>query len=296
MNVGKRTLVGIDFSPGSDVALAQARALCRGGELILVQARGVETDVPPWLVGDRVDYRAALAEQAARDDAALERLAARVAGPDCQASHRSAAGFPDAVLVALAGELACDLVVVGSHGRTGLRRLLLGSVAERVVRLAPCSVLVARPGDDAAGAPRSIAVATDFSAHADAALDAALAVRAPGAIIHAVHCWELPLSIYEGVTLESLGRMKDELIARAREHGAALAARDPAIRFHAVEDSPVHGIQSFAEQHACDLVVVGSHGRRGIRRFLLGSVAEGTVRHAPCSVLVARVARAGGDA
>jgi nucleotide-binding universal stress UspA family protein len=56
--------------------------------------------------------------------------------------------------------------------------------------------------------------------------------------------------------------------------------------FHLLEESAAHGIQSWLETHPCELVVTGSHGRRGVRRFLLGSVAELTVRHSPCSVLV----------
>jgi nucleotide-binding universal stress UspA family protein len=77
----------------------------------------------------------------------------------------------------------------------------------------------------------------------------------------------------------------------ARVQGAELLARKAApgleILLHVFTERPVPGIIHWLETHACDLVALGSHGRRGIRRLVLGSVAENVVRHAPCSVLVA---------
>jgi nucleotide-binding universal stress UspA family protein len=129
------------------------------------------------------------------------------------------------------------------------------------------------------------------------ALARATWIATPGARIDLVHCWQIsPLAFpadapamiptYEQVrrdTAEELQRRGTELVARAR-----LSRKDVDVRFHLLERPAAHGIDDFARDVDADLVVVGSHGRRGLRRFLIGSVAEVTVRHAPCSVLVVR--------
>jgi nucleotide-binding universal stress UspA family protein len=61
---------------------------------------------------------------------------------------------------------------------------------------------------------------------------------------------------------------------------------DQRVEFTSIEASPAEGLRARAEEKRADLIVIGSHGHRGVRRFLLGSVAETVVRHAPCSVLV----------
>jgi nucleotide-binding universal stress UspA family protein len=296
----KKILVGVDFSPESDAAVKQALNIARhtGAQIVLLHVGVIPEDpsgVPDSMAGTAAAYNKVVKDQLAEDRNQLEVLRERIDGQGCEVSHMVVDGFADTALVDAAGEVGADLIAVGTHGRTGIKRFLLGSVAERVVRLAPCSVLVARPATEAAGGYGKILVPTDFSPTADRALDAALTLAAPGAGIDLLHCWQLPPlagvyyapvkavdDVYEGVRksiTESVEAASQELLARHRGADAKLG-------FHAVEESAAHGIQQWLEDHAYELVVTGSHGRRGVRRFLLGSVAESTVRHAPCSVLV----------
>jgi nucleotide-binding universal stress UspA family protein len=294
----EKILVGVDLSPGSDAAVAQAMNVARhtGASVCLFHAGVIVDDptgIPDSMAGTAAAYLKIVKDQLAADRSALEALRERLSGQGVEVSHMVADGFADTAIRDAAGELHADLVVIGTHGRTGLKRFLLGSVAERVVRIAPCSVLVVRPAEPAPGY-RRILVATDFSPSAAGALEMAAAVALPDARIDLVHCWELPLPLDVGPAA-SMERAYAEARSGLREQIDASGARimseqapGLALRFHQVEAPPRDGILDWLEQHPADLVVTGSHGRRGVRRFVLGSVAESTVRHAPCSVLVAR--------
>jgi nucleotide-binding universal stress UspA family protein len=142
-----RILVAVDFSPASEEAWAHARRLAAqsDGELVLVH---VVPEAPRFVGGPL--SRARLAEvQAALRRWAEERLeqyveAARAEGRRVRVAVR--VGVPYEEIVALARDERADLLVIGTRGRTGAPRALLGSVAERVVRLAPCPVLSVRAG------------------------------------------------------------------------------------------------------------------------------------------------------
>jgi nucleotide-binding universal stress UspA family protein len=144
--------------------------------------------------------------------------------------------------------------------------------------------------------PRTILVATDFSEHADRALDYAveLATRL-GAKLHLVHAAALPLvSVPEmGISYNAL--TLEELTARGREGLDACIDRYRArlpIEAHIAVGDARTVIDDVAKQIGAELVVMGTHGRRGIGRVLLGSVAESVVRTAPCPVMTIRPLRA----
>lgn len=294
-------VVGVDFSEQSEAAVEQALAIARhaGARLALLHVGLVPESpagVPDSMTTTVTAYTRVAKEQLARDRAALESLRERIEGQGVAVSQAVIDGFPDTGVVEGAGELGADLTVVGTHGRTGLKRFLLGSVAERVVRLSKNAVLVARDRGKARGQGvyRKILVPTDFSDTAEKALVAATQLLTPGGEIHLVNFWQLPPmtgAFYAPV------KAADDLFAELRQDLAKAALRSlgelserhgkgVTIHVDAREESAAHGIQEWAETHEPDLVVTGSHGRRGVRRFLLGSVAEMTVRHAPCSVLV----------
>jgi len=141
--------------------------------------------------------------------------------------------------------------------------------------------------------PRTILVAIDFSDHADHALDyaAGLAQRLD-AKLHLVHAIAVPsLGVPElGVAYSSM--MMESTVKEAQDALAALAARyrdrSPIATTHLEVGDARDVIDRVAETIGADLIVMGTHGRRGIRRALLGSVAEAIVRSAPCPVLVVR--------
>ena len=121
----------------------------------------------------------------------------------------------------------------------------------------------------------------------------ALTLAAPNATIELFHCWQLPsrgaTSRAADIVLKPIYKaIQTDVDSRGAEIASKYHAADRTISFQSVRDVPAQGIASRLESKDYELVVMGSHGHRGFRRFLLGSVAEATVRHASCSVLVVR--------
>jgi nucleotide-binding universal stress UspA family protein len=298
-----KIIVGVDFSPESELAARQALDIARhvGAEVVLIYCG--ETVEMPVLSG-RVSpaaaeafeqtYRAGLTRALAERREQLSSLRERLSGQGAVVSQMVSEGFPDAALCRAAEELGGDLTVVGTHGRTGLRWFFLGSVAEHVVRSSATDVLVARREGAGRGGYHRILVGTDFTPAAERALDRALDLAAPGALVDVVHFYNLvlPPPLYATVTSALMpDNLEQAIAATARERGAKLLAsrQRPGVEivFHALPGAPVPGIVHRLEATPHDLAALGSSGRRGFRRFMLGSVAEAVVRRAPCSVLIA---------
>ena len=297
----RKIVVGVDLSPHAELAAAHALELARldRAEVVLVLCDLIpETPVglAPSAVAAANAYSHRLIERLDEDRRRLDTLAGKLADRGIQISARVVDGYPDEQLPRIAQELGAEMIVVGSHGRTGIKRFLIGSVAERVVRLADTSVMVARNPAPVHGY-RSIVVGTDFDPLSDRALARAVELAAPGGRVDVVHCWQLSPLAYpaEAPTLApAYEQVRRDTITELERTGRALAEQakagrpDVDVRFHLLERPAAHGLDDFARDVHAELICVGSHGRRGLRRFLVGSVAEVTVRHAPCSVLVVR--------
>lgn len=294
--------VGIDFSPESELAARQAVEIARhvGGEIVLIHAAGTVEPPPsgprsdPSLFAAVEAYRQTIARSVAHARHRLEELRERLSGQGPVVSQVLAEGFPDAALTSAAGELGADLVVVGTHGLTGLRWFFLGSVAQHVVRLVRTDVLVARGAQAGRGGYHRILVGCDFSASSERALDRAIELAAPAAEIDVVHFAAFyPVADPDGMSYDLGAEHEAHLIAALEADGERLLAPrrrpdGPALRFHVRRGRATPGLVHWLEAGACDLAALGSHGRRGFRRAVLGSVAEAAVRRAPCSVLIAR--------
>lgn len=289
--VMSKIIVGVDLSPESERAVAHAVAVARlaGAEVVLVLADAVPELAEASTEGLRfIRENHQLLFQGHHDK--LAALRERWLGHGVEISQLLVDGRAPDRLPAVATELGADLIVVGSHGRTGLKRLLIGSVAERVARYADRSVLVTR--DDAPdGGYRRVAIGTDFSPQLEVAVQRALPLIARGARIEVVHCWQMPATdagmLPRFADLE--GAYGDALRAAVARVQALLGDRpDVELSSMLVPGTPARGLVDAAQGLSADLVVVGTHGRRGARRFILGSVAEVTLRHAHSSVLVAR--------
>lgn len=190
-----------------------------------------------------------------------------------------------------------DLVVVGSRGATGLERALLGSVAEQIARYAPCPVLVARPVPDAAKNGPVLA-ATDLSDPSLPALEAARReAERLGAKLVAMHVVDAgPTGLMYGMGLLT-GTVPFNLLpgviddAKAAAKTALGEAMDTAKAQGDVRVESGHAAAEVAKAAAdlhARLVVVATHGRTGLKRVAMGSVAEAIVRSVPCPVLVVR--------
>jgi nucleotide-binding universal stress UspA family protein len=289
-----KILVGVDFSPEADTALQQALVIARktDAKVVMVHAGTVPEHpegLPPAMQRTLTHFEELLREELDDKRRRLEDRRERCEDPD-RVSHILVDAFPDTGLVTAAEELSADLVVVGTHGRTGFKRFMMGSVAERTIRLAETNVMVARKA--AQRGFKHVLVPTDFGDTAARALDLALELVDKHGAVELFHCWELPGAGWatQDVKAAKGGSLREEVraavTARGRELAGTFKNRNIAITFVEREDEPAHGIQSYLDEGRHDLVVLGSHGRRGLRRFMLGSVAEATARYAPCSVVV----------
>ncbi len=197
---------------------------------------------------------------------------------------------PYASVVAKAEELQARLIVVGHRGHSGLRRLLLGSVAERIVRAAHCPVLVTR----AHPSTGKVLVATDLSNPALGAIEqAALEQQRLGYDLVVLHNIEMPSGILSAlgpfgpVPYQPSRETLDEVVSTTQQ-----LLRDQLSRFgatgtvHVTAEADTDAvILRLAEEHDVELIVMGSHGRTGIARIAVGSVAQSVLQHAHCSVL-----------
>jgi len=205
-------------------------------------------------------------------------------------------GNPATQTVRLAQELGADLIVMGTRGRTGLERLVLGSVAETVLRRAPCPVMTVPPR--APNHPGStffkrIVCATDFSPASEGAMRYAATLAAEtDATLFLVHVLDRPgLAPRPERAAAGNGRPADfECAARAQ---LGRAVPQEVREWCQVEEVVVRGkaaeeIVRLAGQRAADLIVLGVHGRSVVDLMAFGSVAHQVTREAACPVLTVR--------
>jgi len=295
----RRILVPTDFSPCAEQALDWALYLATrsGANLHLLHAVVLFQEDPH----DPAHHFPDLEDLHARLTAAAEEaMQAGLAQRDTRhltvtRAQRRGVSAPG-VILDYAAERAVDAIVVGTHGRTGLERLLLGSVAESVVRRAGCPVLTV-PGEG--GPPphvERIAVAVDFSDHSPATVAAAAHLaRLCGARLEALHVVEEQMHPSFYLTKSSLLDLAPHIVDASREamakvlEEAGVDASTAAL--HVLEGQAARRIVAFAEASGVDLLVLGSHGLTGWEHTLLGSVAEKVVRTSRCPVLTVKPPR-----
>jgi nucleotide-binding universal stress UspA family protein len=214
------------------------------------------------------------------------------------------AGQPAAQIVAVAAERGDAIVVMSSHGRGALGRAIFGSVADRVAHTATVPVLIVRPDKDAlaAGAVlfRRIIVPLDGSELAEAALpEAATLAKHLGAPIHLVRAVDpttwMPYAAggepAPAISPDVTTRIIDQAREEASQSLASAAAKLGGVQVtqQVLEGSPFFAIADVLQPG--DLLVMTSHGRSGVQRWLMGSVAEKLVREAPVPVMIVPTAR-----
>lgn len=202
-------------------------------------------------------------------------------------------------ILTYADEHDIDVVVIGTHGRSGIQRAMMGSVAEEVVRKAHCPVLSVCPNagevDPAAGLQPHldrILTAVDLSPATDLVIDqSARIAELFGADVELLHIVErVTLPPAYGVGASSLNNEAiEERAARDLEKRAGrLGERGIDTSVHVVSGHASSSILARIDETDPDLVVLGTHGFTGVKRVILGSVAEQVVRRAPCPVLTTR--------
>lgn len=271
----------------ADVWLPPGASLDEAGRLTPPEARGLGWDMAHRKAREAVSEARGLAEQACARVQAMF--------PSWEVRAEAGADSPAWGLIKKADAWKPDLIVVGSRGRSGFERVLLGSVSERVVAEARCSVRVGRTRPDGARGPVRIVVGVDGSPGADAAV-AAVCERAwpPGSEAEAVAVLDPVMRAVAALQGPAAAeRVPDPATAvagtaAARLRAAGLAAV-PVVR----EGDPRSGLLEEVARWRADCLFVGARGLRGVHRFLLGSVSTAVVARAPCSVEVVR--RAGSE-
>ena len=190
-------------------------------------------------------------------------------------------------IVALAAEIGVGLAAVGSRGRGRIRRLLMGSVSDAVVRHAHCPVVVVRWKPVAF--PAKILLATDGSEEATLATQTATDLgERTASELHVVHVGEIPPTHfpdryeYRALYEEDEREARQLLEAQIEKMKATVAQAH--LRIGRADEEVV----VLAEELGVDLIAMGGRGLGGVRRALMGSVSDSVARHAHCPVLVAR--------
>jgi nucleotide-binding universal stress UspA family protein len=297
----QRIVCAVDFSDISRRGLDLAASLARWYEarISVVHVYSVAAAPAAFAPGD-LAVVAPIAMSAVERDLLMHDLSAFVAPVNADAAPlelRLAEGTPWREIVGVASATHADLLVMGTHGRSGFERLLLGSVAEKVLRTAPCPVLTVPPAADVdSGGPmlfKRILFATDFSRAAEAAGEwAASLAREADAELIVLHVLESSPAEVEGFPRSALAayRREYEQWSATQLHASvpdALRA-NCAVRELMAAGSPHREVVRVAGEHGCDLVVMGVAGHRGLGDRVFGSTTQHVVRVAPCPVLSVR--------
>jgi nucleotide-binding universal stress UspA family protein len=286
-----KILVPTDFSEHAQQALETAVSLAKpfGATLHLLHVVQMPL-VPTPLVADAapvvpVTFWQELREHAQRN---LEKQKARLAADGVRCELEVIEDVPGFAISAAAERAKADLIVMGSRGLTGIKRVLLGSVAEHTVRAAPCPVLTVKHGG--ALRMRKILVAMDFSPASQRALEFAqlIAKRAGPAHVILVHAYYVPVELQEYM-IQRGQSIPDVLSPRAtKELEAILTKLQDAgfsCEYAAAAGAPERVIADVAKDKQVDLIALGTHGRRGLSHLFMGSVAERVVRHSELPVV-----------
>ncbi|NUM79878.1 universal stress protein [bacterium] len=200
---------------------------------------------------------------------------------------------PAPVILEYAVKNDIDLVVIGTHGRRGLRHLLMGSVAEEVVRMAPCPVMTVRHNGHVSETVKmdTIVVPVDFSEHSLKALSRAKEMAAVyDSRLQVLYVFDFPnypafYQSVENIVFDSIKRIENKSIDELKKFYAGAEGSDVKAEFHVLDGRASHEIVEFASKQHADLIVMATHGLTGLQHLLIGSVAEKVVRSAECPVL-----------
>jgi nucleotide-binding universal stress UspA family protein len=291
----KRILCPVDFSESSTRALAHAAALTRWYEAHLTVLHVAPTFDPVQIRGD-IGVPVEFVTPVTREEVLSEmRRILERAGVSLDAHLIAEAGDASTTIVRQALTMRADLIVIGTHGRRGFKRLLLGSVAETVLHEAPCPVLTVSPHTEAASADvvtfKRILCPIDFSPSALQALGFALDLaRQAGGLVTLLHVVEWLAE--DEPTHFNVAEFRGQMVNEAKQRLRSLVAEESRA-WCEIDDLIVSGrahreILRAAETRSADLIVMGAQGRGGVGLALFGSTTQQVVRGAACPVLTVR--------
>jgi nucleotide-binding universal stress UspA family protein len=285
---------------GSEVAESAIDDLKRAGlprraEAIVLTIAEELFPAPASIGGVETTFAESLLEKE-KDSLALARRARSQIHqlfPGWEIQAEAGLGSPGSEIIAKADEWLPDLIVVGSHGRTALGQLFFGSVSQKVVNEARCSVRVARGRIVEPDAPARLIVGVDGSEEANAAVDEIASRDWPdGSRVRVVNsAWTIPSASDPGTAVnyaEWIAQETERVKAAAEGAAEKLGAAGLKVSIVVGEREPKALLCSEAEDLMADCIFVGSRGMGRLDRFILGSVSLGVATRAHCSVEVVR--------
>ncbi len=284
----EKLLLSTDGSEYSEGAVREAVKLSKLTSAILTVIAVIETN-PEYeaLAPDRAET----ADRTTREYLDTVKKMATLDGVECETlAFHSENVFR--TIVEEAEKRNIDMIVMGRRGRTGLKRLLMGSVTAKVIGHSPCNVLVV-PKAAEIGC-KKILVATDGSKYSLAAASEAIGIaKRCGAFLYIVSALPSESSPFDIVHSEMLKGPIEQYELREAEKNVKdvmLITEQEGIPARTIVESgpPYKAILEAAEKEKIDLIIMGSHGRTGMERLLMGSVAERVVGHAACAVLIVK--------
>lgn len=291
----KRILCAVDFSDFSRAALAMAVMLARAWEARLFVFHAVSFPRAPYHGRPRtgLDYR-----PGGGIDRAVEKIKEMIGDIDLHWEPVVVDGDPVEELLAHAERLSIDLSVAASYGLSGIKRMLVGTVVEQMVRHLALPLFVVRPGnrgrDDARGPNRGIRRVLVGLNPADEKIEpckvAACIAHRFNAELHVVGALASPMD--EAVvspTGAPYEEVQETLLERVRQRLSGLVSTavppDCSYRVAVLPGAPEEALKGYALEHRVDLVAVGVRLESRVKKMLIGSTTEAMLRRAPCAVL-----------
>jgi len=290
-------LVPTDFSPSSVPAFRYAVEWAKvfEAELTLLHVHSLQPglDIDAGIAQKFLDEQRKIAREE------LEKLLTEARQQVPGASMELLAGLPSECICQIAREKKCDLIMMGTHGWTGFNRVLFGSVAERVIQRAPCPVLSIPHREEADISamhplqilPRQVVLPLEFSDCSMDAYEYAVQIAkwfdAPLTLVHAIE----PLSYSLDFTLTHPLQEKtnrDKVEKRLADLVAVLSEQGLSARYELLDKPTIDGILETSAVQQADLIVMGTHGRKGLSRMVLGSTASKVLEQSPYPVLTVK--------
>lgn len=299
----QRILCTTDFSTFAGRSLPYGIALVRefGGTLyachvVDLPAAAVYGEPAALIYG--AAYLDPLAQRERAVKAAREQLQTQIADSGVPTEILVTAGRPAEEITRLAADNKVDLVIAATHGRSGLKRLLLGSVTARLMQTLPCPLLIVNsPSPEPAGVQptafrlKRILVGCDFSSNAALAFENALSLAQEfEAELHLVHVIEPPIyKDLQALPAAADGEWRENLHERLKKRLDGMLPEDAcnwcAPRITLLEGLPDEEITRYALSRQVDLIVLGTRGQGMMEKIFVGSTTERVARRAPCPVL-----------
>jgi nucleotide-binding universal stress UspA family protein len=290
----ERVLCPVDFSEFSARAYDYAQSLARHYHARLYLQHVVDFTLPSYAYYADASYIADLFERVRNDARSqLEEFAKRPTGHGPPPERVLHEGVPTKSILSFAEEQRVNLIVIGSHGLKGVDRVALGSVTEKVLRKASCSVLVVRKPEHDFVSPgseqdpiqlRKLLLCTDFSEYSRRALEHAVSIAAEyDAELTVLYVLEdMPASVdFESVTKPLLARLEGAITPDVRER----CTIKPLVRI----GKPYLEILQQAAEAQTDAVIMGVRGRNALDLAVFGSTAHRVIQLGPCPVLAVHI-------